>query len=71
MGVLTPKRVEMIRTSELTDAHWARVWRVAESTVRNARTGVTWPDHPTPPDTRPRDFGGGRKAGPKARIIDG
>jgi hypothetical protein len=64
--MLTPERVHHIRTSGLTDAHLARKYRVLPETVRRARVGLTHPDHPTPPDTAPRE-GAGRKASPQAR----
>lgn len=63
---LTPTAVHTIRVSGLTDAHHARIYKVPVRTVRNARTGATWADHPTPPDTDPRD-GAGRKASIHAR----
>lgn len=64
---LNARRVELIRTSGLTDAHWARIWRVRPSAIREARTGRTWAGHPTPPDTRPR-LQKGPHSGPEARI---
>jgi hypothetical protein len=51
---LNAKRVELIRTSGKPDAYWARIWRVQAATIREARTGKTWRDHPAPPDTAPR-----------------
>jgi hypothetical protein len=51
---LTFKRVHEIRTVALPDPVYARRWRLDVQTVRNARTGKTWPEHPTPPDTAPR-----------------
>jgi hypothetical protein len=51
---LNAKRVELIRTSGLTDTHWARIWRVHTRTINEARRGLTWADHPTPPDTKSR-----------------
>lgn len=51
---LNPTRVHLIRTSGKTDAHWARIWRVTTRTVNEARRGLTWANHPTPPDTKPR-----------------
>jgi hypothetical protein len=52
--MLTALRVHMIRTSGLPDRHFARIWRKHPQTIRNARIGVTWRDHSTPPDTKPR-----------------
>lgn len=51
---LNAKRVELIRTSGLPDAHWARIWRLRPDTIRAARTGQSWRDHPTSLDTAPR-----------------
>jgi len=51
---LNPKRVELIRTSNKPDTYWSRIWRVHVQTIRRARTGETYKDHPTPPDTAPR-----------------
>lgn len=51
---LNATRVHLIRTSGRPDAELARIWRVRPDTVRDARTGATWRDHPTPPDTEPR-----------------
>lgn len=51
---LNAKRVELIRTSGKPDTYWARIWRVHVQTIRDARKGITWRDHPTPPDTKPR-----------------
>jgi hypothetical protein len=47
-------RVHVARTAGLTDAYLSRVWRTSKSSVRLARVGITWPEHPTPPDRRPR-----------------
>ena len=55
MRMLTPERVHLIRTSGYTDSHWARVWRLQDGTVRDARRGTTWKNHSTPPDSAPRD----------------
>jgi len=65
---LTPRRVELIRTSGFTDAYWARLWRKPRGQIRKARIGETYVDHPTPPDTRPRDPTGRRKAVKHAAI---
>jgi hypothetical protein len=52
--VLTFQRVHIIRSVPLPDPVYARRWRVSVKTIRHARTGKTWADHPTPPDTKPR-----------------
>lgn len=52
--VLTPETVHAIRTSGLTDPHWARVLGVSCNAVRLARVGRTWKSHPTPPDIAAR-----------------
>lgn len=62
---LDPAKVHHIRTCGLTDAHLARKYRVTRNTIRNARTGRTWENHPTPADNSKR-IGGGRKASEKA-----
>jgi hypothetical protein len=51
---LTAARVHIARTSGKPDTYWSRIWRVHVQTVREARAGVTWKDHETPPDTKPR-----------------
>lgn len=51
---LTFERVHEIRTSGLTDAEFARKFNCGAITVYNARVGIKWKDHPTPPDTAPR-----------------
>jgi hypothetical protein len=51
---LTFKRVHTLRTVALPDATYARRWGVLPSTIHQARTGKTWPEHPTKPDTAPR-----------------
>jgi hypothetical protein len=63
---LDAAKVRAIRTSGLTDAHYARIYKVSVRTIRNARTGLTWATHPTPPDRAPRE-GAGRKASIHAR----
>jgi hypothetical protein len=55
--MLNPERVRIIRTAGLTDTYFAREYRVAVRTVRDARVGTTWKNHPTPPDTAPREGG--------------
>jgi hypothetical protein len=51
---LTFRRVHILRTVPEPDTVYARRWRVAVKTVRAARVGDTWADHPTPPDKKPR-----------------
>ena len=62
-----------------TNGHWdifvrdldrSRTVRVSVATVRDARIGKTWTDHPTPPDMAPRT-GGGRICGREAKRRDG
>lgn len=65
-GSLDADKVHQVRTSGFTDSHLARQNGVSVATIRDARVGNTWRDHPTPPDTAPRE-GGGRKAGAQAR----
>jgi len=55
--VLTFERVHEIRTSGLTDRHYARLWRMTDGAIRDARVGRTWPNHTTPADTAPRGPG--------------
>jgi hypothetical protein len=55
---LTFRRVHYIRTSREPDALLARRWGVLPSTIHQARTGKTWPEHPTPADTAPRSHKG-------------
>lgn len=52
---LTPDRIHIIRTGGYTDTHFARLWRLRTKTIREARCGLTWKNHPTPPDLAPRD----------------
>ena len=66
-GVLTPEQVHECRTSGLSDAYLARKWRVRSHSVRQARIGDTFKDHPTPPDLR-RRFPGGRYSTNQARL---
>jgi len=56
--ILTLDQIHWIRTSGLTDAHMARTLGVGYVTVHNARRGITFKDHPTPPDTALRKPGG-------------
>lgn len=58
-GSMTPEQVHECRTSGLSDAYLARKWRINAHTIRQARRGQTFKDHPTPPDMR-RRFPGGR-----------
>lgn len=51
---LTYERVHEIRTSGLSDAEMARKYDCGPVTVYNARVGIKWKSHPTPPDTAPR-----------------
>jgi hypothetical protein len=51
---LTHERVHLIRTAGKTDRHWERLWRISAQSIRNARVGITWADHPTPVDDAPR-----------------
>jgi hypothetical protein len=53
--VLTSAQVHQIRTTGLTDRWWADKLRVRNATVRRARVGETYLEHPTPPDIAPRD----------------
>ena len=64
---LDPAKVAHIRTCGLTDAHLARKYRLSVQTIRRARTGQSWENHPTPPDRSER-LGGGRKASAKAKY---
>jgi hypothetical protein len=63
---LNKMHVHDIRLWDMTDAWWSRLLNVRASTIRKARTGVTFKDHPTPPDRTPR-LGDGRYAGKKAK----
>jgi hypothetical protein len=60
--MLTPERVHVARTSGLTDTYLARIWRLTVGTVRDARLGLSWKSHPTPPDTARRDATGSTHA---------
>lgn len=55
--MLTFERVHLIRTSGKSDRYYAGIWRMTSGAIRDARVGRTWPDHPTPPDTKPRGPG--------------
>lgn len=55
--MLNYDRVHAIRTSGKTDRHYARLWRMTDGSIRDARTGRTWAQHPTPPDLKPRGPG--------------
>lgn len=63
--MLTSHQIHLIRSSGLTDSHWAQKLKVQRQTIYYARTGRTHADHPTPVDTVPRK-GGGRMAGKMA-----
>jgi hypothetical protein len=54
LGCLTDERVHTLRTANLPDRHFERLWHIHAQTVRRARIGQTWRDHPTPPDIKPR-----------------
>lgn len=62
--LLTHDDVHRIRTGGLTDSHWEKALGVSRAAVQKARSGTTWPTHPTPPDTAMRTTseyrGGGR-----------
>ena len=60
-AILTPDLVHQIRTATLPDTEWARRLDVPVRTVRDARTGNTWPRVATPPDNRAREGNGGLK----------
>jgi hypothetical protein len=47
---LTFEQIHEFRTSGLSDGELARKYGLGEITVHNARRGITWKDHPTPPD---------------------
>jgi hypothetical protein len=64
--MLTYTNVQAIRLFGLTDVYWSRRLNVRASTIRKARVGETFKDHPTPPDRTPR-LGDGRYAGKKAK----
>lgn len=66
-GMLTSEQVHECRTSGLSDAHLGRKWRIHSHSVRQARRGETFKDHPTPPDLRQR-FPGGRYTSNVARF---
>jgi hypothetical protein len=51
---LTFKRVHQIRSVPLPDTVYARRWGIDPDTIRNARIGFTWSEHPTVPDRKPR-----------------
>ena len=51
-ATLTPELVHQIRTTGLSDTHWARRLDVPVRTIRDARIGNTWPHIATPPDIR-------------------
>lgn len=51
---LTFEQIHEFRTSGRPDAELARKYGIGEVTVHNARRGITWRDHPTPPDVSKR-----------------
>jgi hypothetical protein len=51
---LAPARVHAIRTVPKPDQTYATEYRVTSTCIRDARVGITWARHPTPPDTTPR-----------------
>jgi hypothetical protein len=51
---LKSEEVHRIRTEGLADAYWEKTLCVSRAAVQKARVGITWKEHPTPPDTRPR-----------------
>jgi hypothetical protein len=65
-GNLDSAKVHQVRTGRLTDSHHSRLFGVSIATVRDARIGKTWTDHPTPPDMAPRT-GGGATVGAKRK----
>jgi hypothetical protein len=69
-GNLDSAKVHQIRTGGLTDSHHGRLFGVSVATVREARIGKTWADHPTPPDMALRT-GGGRDSRREAKKRDG
>jgi hypothetical protein len=66
---LTHEQIHWIRTCGFTDAHMARTLGVGYVTVHNARRGITFKEHPTPPDTSMRKPGG-KRAGSVAIASD-
>lgn len=60
---LTSEAVHHIRTCGLPDRDLAALYGVTETCITQARRGRSWPDHPTPPDRRPRTFGSLRYVG--------
>lgn len=65
--LLDADTVHWIRTCGLTDAHMARTLGVGYVTVHNARRGLSFKDHPTPPDTAFRKPGRGIFAAPSQK----
>ena len=51
---LTDQRVHILRTANKSDRYFERLWRVGVQAIRQARVGITWKHHTTPPDNRPR-----------------
>jgi hypothetical protein len=52
--MLTAEQVHAIRTEGRTDIYFATKYRTTVGTIRYARIGKSWANHPTPPDTKPR-----------------
>ncbi len=51
---LTHERVHRIRTVPKTDRYYGALYRVTTGSVRDARVGITWKTHETPPDIKSR-----------------
>lgn len=64
---LNHTRVMLIRTTGMTDTYWGKIWKLSSANIRKARIGISWKDHPTPPDISPRKALG-RNAGSKASL---
>jgi len=56
---LTDSQVAAIRAAGLTDTYWARKLGRTSQTIRDARIGARHKHIATPPDTAPRQGGGG------------
>ncbi len=54
---LTDENVGLIRTSNLPDSHFAKLYNVDRRTIRLARIGRTYKNHPVPPQTQTRPRG--------------
>jgi hypothetical protein len=64
--VLTHADVHLIRISGLPDKYWATKLGKSVKAIRAARVGLTWLEHPTPPDDTPRISG--RKTKPREQT---